>query len=502
MIKTKNTFSFLYHWHQRIGLVMCIAVIAWALSGLAHPIISRLNPKPAAPPPVEILAAHNLGDFAGLIAGQNIQTIAQLRLFQWQGEPVYRIASEQGVQYFSAQTLQPLALGDFDYAEFLARHYLRDNEAGLRDIRLISEFDKEYLYINRFLPVVRVDFARDDGARLYIDSTLGRLATMDNDRKVFTGKFFRALHSWTWIESLPLRKTLMSVFLILGFLTALFGLLVYIKSWRLGIFRAELSGRRHHPRTRRLHRNLGAVISVFAMAFCISGLLHLLLTDKTDAPQKHYSLAAGAADLIFNTDAVNQVLANNPVEEIQLAQIGNDLYWRIKTQKNNAPDMSEHQHHHHHHGGAETTEESDAVIYFDAVTGEQRRNGWQAHAEYLAVALTHYSHNDIARTELIEKFGGEYGFINKRLPVHAVHFNNAGQPTVYVETASNTLASEVNDTKRVEGYSFAYLHKWHFLDFLGRDIRDILTSITALLIMVVLLLGVYRFFKGGRKRAN
>src|SRR5690606_1016301 len=122
----KNTYSFFYHWHQRIGLAMCVAVIAWALSGLAHPVISRLNPKPAAPLPVEVLNTQNIGELSALIAQQDIRTIHQLRLFQWRDEPVYRIVSEHGVGYFSAETFQPLETNDFDYAELLARHFLGD----------------------------------------------------------------------------------------------------------------------------------------------------------------------------------------------------------------------------------------------------------------------------------------------------------------------------------------------------------------------------------------
>lgn len=497
MIKTKNTFSFLYHWHQRIGLFMSIAVIAWALSGLAHPIISRLNPKPAAPPPVEVLNTQQLGDFSALIEQQNIQTIEQLRLFQWQGEAVYRIASERGVAYFSAQTLQPLDLGDFDYAEYLARHFLGDKEAALGNLQLINEFNKEYLYINRYLPVVRVDFAREDEPRLYIDATQGRLATIDNKRKVFTGKFFRALHSWTWIESLTLRRSLMSVFLVLGFATALFGLVVYIKSWRMGIFKKNLSAHQHHPRTRRLHRSLGAVVALFAMAFCASGLLHLWLTDKTDAAQKQITLAIPAQGLTLPTHAIAQALQNTAIADIQLAQIDNTIYWRVKKQPGKSAHAAEHEHHHH---GAAVPAQTDAVIYVNARTGAVLDKGWEKHAQSLALTFSELTGDQVARIELVETFGGEYGFVNKRLPVHGVHFDLPGNPVFYIETASNTLASQVNNTKRVEGFSFAYLHKWHFADALGKDLRDILTSVTALLIMLVILLGVYRYITGRHKR--
>src|SRR5690606_40278288 len=119
----------------------------------------------------------------------------------------------------------------------------------------------------------------------------------------------------------------------------------------------------------------------------------------------------------------------------------------------------------------------------------------------LALAFTGFQAQAIARVERVEAFSGEYEFINKRLPVHAVHFALPGNPTVYVETASNTLASRVVDSKRVEGYTFAYVHKWHFLDFLGKDLRDILMGIVAFSILLTLVLGVFRYFRTRRKRS-
>lgn len=88
------------------------------------------------------------------------------------------------------------------------------------DATPIEQFDSDYLYINRYLPVTRVNFERADNARVYIDTQQGRLATIVDNDKSITGAFFRALHSWTWIDSLPLRQSLMSLFLVLGFCTA------------------------------------------------------------------------------------------------------------------------------------------------------------------------------------------------------------------------------------------------------------------------------------------
>jgi hypothetical protein len=110
----------------------------------------------------------------------------------------------------------------------------------------------------------------------------------------------------------------------------------------------------------------------------------------------------------------------------------------------------------------------------------------------------------VTTTELVTGFiQGEYGFINKRLPVHAVHFDLPGSPTAYVETATDTLANLTTTSRRIEGYSFAWLHKWRFADGLGKNLRDGLQALVAGLIVMVLLLGVARFLAArDTKRRN
>jgi uncharacterized iron-regulated membrane protein len=498
MIKTKNVYGFLYHWHQRIGLVMGIVVIAWALSGFAHPIISRLNPKPVAPAPNKAIAAEKIGSFAHLVEREGIKEIQQLRLFQWQDQPVYRIQTEQGSNYYSAQSTERLELTDFDYADYLARHFTGEQQAPLKDVALIESFNDEYLYINRYLPVIKLAYARDDNLRAFIDPALGRLATLEDTRKSLTGTFFRNFHSWVWIENLSLRRSLMSLFLVMGFVTAAFGFVIYIQSWRKGMFRQSLSAYQNHPRTRRWHRTLGVCVALFAMGFTSSGLLHLWMTDKSDAPQVRLSQTIDTQGIELHHPQIIKYLAQQQVDEIQLVAFENQAYWRIR--KLGKVQTAEHHHHHHSHHNPQLPTDDDQVIYFNARNGEWLPQGWQRHAQSLALALTDFSADQLLRTELVESFSGEYGFINKRLPVHALHFSFPGKPAVYVETASNTLASQVVDSKRVEGFAFAYIHKWHFLDFIGKDLRDAAQSAMAFLILSTLLLGYLRYFRTRKKR--
>src|SRR5690606_13250439 len=144
-------------------------------------------------------------------------------------------------------------------------------------------------YINRFLPVIRIDYDRADGASVYIDAQQGRLATINDRKKILLGKCFRAFHSWTWISNTTLRKTLMRVCIIAGFRNALFGWVSCISSWRRGIFRASVN--KHHPTTRRWQRRLGGVAGLLAMPYTATGLLHLHLSEQSEITHPHIKQA-------------------------------------------------------------------------------------------------------------------------------------------------------------------------------------------------------------------
>lgn len=498
MRQTKNIFSWLFFWHQRIGVAVCVAIIAWALSGLAHPIITRLNPVPAAfSAPQHALQTAQLAAVNELFTKTSINHINKLRLFQWQEQPVYRIESAQGVHYINANTLQVIDKGEERYAEFLARHFLGDTESRVKSIELIEHYDEDYLYINRYLPVMRVNFARADNVRVYIDTEQGRLATIIDNNKALTSKIFRTMHSWVFIENMVLRKTLMLIFLSFGFLTALMGAWLYIKSCRLHTFRVE------HPNTRRLHRSLGIVVALPALMFSFSGIVHLVMTDKPTTKPLEYKVNVPSAGLTLEHLAH---ITQEPLASIQLTTIQGVAYWQLHPlvkstwgdKKSVATVEAEHQ-----HGKHTAPSTQDAGLFINAHTGELLNNGNEQLTRYLIAQLTSLPVDKIINSEKVDAFSGEYGFINKRLPVQKIDFDLPGNPSVYIETTTNTLASLVTNSGRVEGYSFAYLHKWHFIDFLGKNMRDIITSFLALGICVVVGLGAYRhIFKRRRIKHN
>jgi hypothetical protein len=151
------------------------------------------------------------------------------------------------------------------------------------------------------------------------------------------------------------------------------------------------------------------------------------------------------------------------------------------------------------------------------LNGKVHPNKEQAYAEFLAQTFSEmYLKNaaccemqeteckastDISEAKLLEtktlyEFEKrEYGFVNKRLPVIKLAYDTPDKTTYYIDTATSHLATVVTNADRLEGYSFAILHKFLFMDWAGKGIRDLVTVLAAMGVLMVSLLGLYLFLK-------
>lgn len=489
----KPLLPLLYRWHQKIGFYVALLIISWGLSGLAHPIISRLNPKPVAfVAPAEAIQLSKSFSLTQLLDKHGINEVQRLRIFNWQGVPTLRILHSNSSSYFNLNTLEHINNGESKYAHYLARHYSGDVDSAIKSTSQLSDFSSDYHYINRLLPITRVDLERADGLRVYVDTDSGRLGTLSDDRKYITATLFRNLHSLVFIESIGLRTTVMIATLTLGFLISAVGLWLYIALWRNGRFK------QNHDRIRRWHRSMGAFVALAAMGFCFSGALHAWYKFANsqqgfEASNSQVAQNYSAQSLRLTSDRLNKVLAKQPISDIQLVTLNDSPSWRLQIHQQRKP-----QNHQHHHGGQKNhPPEALQAIYLNATTLDVINQGEAKHATYLAKRFfsgnTNTALQQTTEPKLITRFGGEYGFVNKRLPVYKIDFDLPGNPTVYVENSTNTLAAAVDNSARLEGLSFAYIHKWHHLDFLGKTARDSISAFFALGIVAMILMGIWRY---------
>ena len=116
---------------------------------------------------------------------------------------------------------------------------------------------------------------------------------------------------------------------------------------------------------------------------------------------------------------------------------------------------------------------SKSIIYnyYDLKTNKQIDNGNEKYCNYLVENFSNKKGEKLVsnKKEWITDFTNEYGFVNKRLPVMAFHLQNEKSSSYYIDPSTGHLAAYIQKSNRLEGLSFAFLHKFHFLDSYGKN---------------------------------
>ncbi|KRS21301.1 hypothetical protein AAY72_09475 [Alishewanella sp. WH16-1] len=98
--------------------------------------------------------------------------------------------------------------------------------------------------------------------------------------------------------------------------------------------------------------------------------------------------------------------------------------------------------------------------------------------------------------QLISRFGPDYDFRNKRLPVWQLDYASG---RVFIDTQTGQLIEQQHSSSKWERYSFSFIHKWGILQpLLGRDGRD---QVVVGFMVLVLLLAVLGFAMRLKRRA-
>ena len=483
--------GWLFRNHRWFGVVACVAVMTWAASGVMHPIMSRLNPQPVnAQAPQTPPLLHGALTPSEVLTRAGIKEISSLRVLAWKDVSYYQvdIAGQNTRRYFEVNSGQELPDGDAHYAEFLARHFVY-GEQGKGKVTGITQleqfFDDDYLSVNRLLPVFRVNFASGEGLRAYIETSPPRLASLVDDTKATLSWLFRVIHQWDFLSNWDnTRMALMTVLLTVALLSALSGIWMYGFLWRRDTLKNS------HQQLRRWHRGIGIAVSLSTLLFTISGAWHLLGSERRDVPTMLVS-PISTAGLIL-PDSVR----HSNWGKISVVKMDGHIYYQLTgAAENTQSAIGEHDHSAKPDVAKSVvkTQSSIQTIYAQAGNGGIVADAERRHAAGLAGKYSGLPDAQITAISLVSKFEGEYGFVNKRLPVWRVDYATPDHLSYYVETNSGALATTVRDNARAEGWIFSYLHKFHWLDFAGKNMRDIVSALFALGNLIVAVLGLWMF---------
>lgn len=467
--------------HRSFGMVLGVLVLLWSLTGVLHPIMSATQPQPVKRmPPSQQLDLTLALAATDVLKQHQIAQFSALQVIELEPQHIaYRILqpNQKIAEYYDSQTGQLLINAEQQDAERLARWYTGLTQQEIVSSQIITAFSDDYPSVNRLLPVWRVDF--QNGVRAYVDPSQARLATLSNDQKMWMAKIFRLGHTWTWGDQAWTGQAVLMQIVLIGILCMIF--------MGIGLF-FNIHNRRNHrlgqKPIRFLHRYLGISLSVFIVLWVLSGFYHIW-QKKTDI--KNTQPVFHSADL---TAIAWQHVTQQPIQRLDLvpttfSNTHTRAAWMIQAvgQKPLQGSMTAASKEHDHHT---IKTAAPAIQFVDAGHGEPLdilEQSKQLAASYLALQP-----EQVQLATWVTSFGGEYGFINKRLPVIKVETRLENKLRLYIEPSSGVIAAQVTQQDALEGFSFAYLHKWTWLP-IDKTLRDIILGTIAALVALLAVLG-------------
>jgi hypothetical protein len=475
--------------HRRLAWIAGLALLAWGSSGILHTVITRVGPPLVdVRPPAPAMDLAGARAFGALLSEAGVREARAVRIVATADGARLQVTESAGLprRYFDLRT--GAELPDYDRAQaiYLARHYLGRADLAVGSARLQQTFDRDYVPVNRLLPVWRIDFADEAGTRVWIYTETGALALASDRTKRALQRVFEFVHTWHWMPSGLEWLRVAIMFALVGCIavTAVMGLRL---RWR----RRDAAWSRRPVRA--WHRRAALPLAVPVLALAASGLYHLVHeagaeadTNLTLAPP----VAVGAASYpLFETwREVTAGLAVTGVSLVALPDGG--LYYRLAL----APSDGQPE-----PAAAATLRNArfDGVpltgpaVYLDGRTGEPLADGDRAVALALARGFVPARADDIQTANLITRFSPTYDFRNKRLPVWQVDFGAPLHASYFIDTATGVLADVRSRHDRREALVFSYLHKWNFLMPLGRTVQNaVVVGLVGLMILLVAALGL------------
>ncbi|MES2238948.1 MAG: PepSY-associated TM helix domain-containing protein [Bacteroidota bacterium] len=510
----------MYKWHRTIGIITLIPVIFWTLSGLMHPFMAHFFKPEIAHDKIEVttVSQNQLTlSIQEVLEKNNIQQFKNFRIVSFNNATYYQVKNIVGdLLYFDASNAKELANGDQKYAEWLSRYFLDDQKSGVKKIEVLSNFDNQYKYVNRYLPVYKLSFDRPDGMEVYVETSSSKLATFNPASRQAFIWFFDVFHNWSFIDAIANNSiriiTMIFLLSIIGF-SALSGIVIYGLLWKQFKKTDNLEPKKG---IRKYHRQIGIWVSLFTLTFAFSGAYHA--TTKWDP----YTLSQMVYEPTFKTKEIG--IANNQLnldwnrfQNASIITFNDSTYYRCQLEEKATGKFKKPKLDSDSKWNKKESPKTE-VVYINATTNKTVKNLDFQYAEFLAYYFTdgapkapccemmtaeprEEAETSLENVKLLESKvltdfeSREYGFVNKRLPVVKLAYDTPEKTTYFIETATSRLAAIVKNSDMAEGYSFAILHKFLFMDWAGKNIRDLTMVLAALCILIVSVLGLILFLR-------
>lgn len=477
--------------HRILAWVGFSAALLWGLSGLLHPWLTTFGVQQQVfSAPQRQLNLSNAQPLERILATAGIRQAVAVKMVPGETDLLLQITENQHSprRYFDLQTGRELPDHDPVHAVFLARHYMNLPTGPVRSIQRISEFSESYPAVNRLLPVYQVNFDRPDGLQVYIYTETGAVAGVSNHVKQAVQTAFQWFHTWSWM---PAFAETPRVLLIAGLVGAVF-LMACSGMAMLLLIRRKVQA----AGARRLHRFAAGFALLPLLMFSFSGVYHLIqhgwpsgqAVIRMQPPMQlaglSFPLHVHWAELSANIQLTGlSVVVNRD----------GALLYRVSLPTSASPlPQGDQAIRHARFQGVQPT---GPALYLHAASGKAWPEGDREMALQLAEMHTGLDRSAISDINLVTRFGGDYDFRNKRLPVWRIVYADPRHESIFIDTATGVLADRTARSAKPEIWSFSMLHKWNFLGALGRNVQNLLMCVAVGLIVLTAALGLKSRFR-------
>ncbi|MCG8670323.1 MAG: PepSY domain-containing protein [Pseudomonadales bacterium] len=486
--------------HQSLAWLGAIALFTFVISALTHPIMVWTGPQSTRfMPPSMVVDKNQVAAVPQAIKASGIDQAIITKVVPSQGGPLLQITTSetQPRRYFSLDTLNELVDYDKEQAAWLARYYT-GLDTDIKSIEFITEFSETYPWVNRLIPVYKVTFASDENLSAYVYTETNALASLNNDWKRSLQSVFQALHTWSWLNEYSLLRVAILSLLLLALTALLLMGLVMMQ----GIKR-----KRFDSGARRWHRVTAWIVFLPLLGFSISGIYHLIQHEYGEnlrGMRLGKPIALQNIPNNFNIDI--DTISGQSLNSFSLISHDERLYFRTSLAREKSSKSADHSAHQHHSPQKIRNQRFDGVskeksaIYIPVSNDSTPELNDSQLANHLVLNYLALPENHSTTIERITRFGPEYDFRNKRLPVWKITADTQRDDRIFVDPRTGILVDHLVDSQRYEGLSFSILHKWNFLRaFMDREQRDIIVVVVLVITFLLGVLGVVMKLKRKKK---
>lgn len=459
--------STLIRWHRILLWVGGITLMIFALTGISHPIMSWTGPQAVTMrPPSLQLSGNTLQQAMQQLAARPLPAQALIKLVPYREHTMLQLSRDlTSPRQYLALDNSP-APTDEAMAIWLASHYSGQAEQDVSSVTLLSAFNNAYPAVNRLLPVYQVNY--HNGLSLYIHTESLSMAGITNPYKTSVQAVFRQFHSWQWLDATPgLKVVVMAILLGSALLLTLSG------AWLL--LKLPFSAKRRG--LRRWHYALSWLLFMPVTLYLLSGIYHF--SYKQVAAETAGLTLPPMQQLPVTVDTIQSIDASATYNSASLVLAnGANWYWRLSEfNPQQQADRSSR------FNGQQSEKGAQFIgLSTDAPTLDDKR-----YAQLLAQQFTGLSATELSKQNLVTRFGPDYDFRNKRLPVWQFDYANG---RVFIDAVSGQLIEQQSRASQWERYSFSFVHKWGILQpLLGREGRDMLVVGFMVLLLTMAVMG-------------